>query len=280
MRNYSTGALVLALQPKGESNRTATLLTPDEGIVRATLYGGAKSRMRSLVSPMNTGEMWLSRDDSRRTVKIGDFRVDRWRLSLRESLVKAMQANVMAELLIRTHCAGSPERAWVLANAFLDGMDHFGEEESRRGFVRFLWRYLGLLGERPQPDECGSCGAEIPSTRPRGGTSPDGVSWKEPSANGNPGTGETLAYDRRERAFLCADCAAAAAASAEAGRLVRLSAEAVAYLRATAELSPGAARTAAVGEEALGGLKRLCLDLVQEACGARLKSVEASADFL
>ena len=53
MRSSSTFATILALKQSGENNRSVTLLTPQDGIVYATLYGGPKSKFRSLVSPFN-----------------------------------------------------------------------------------------------------------------------------------------------------------------------------------------------------------------------------------
>ncbi len=52
-RNRRTKAIIISIRIQGESNRTVTVLSPDDGIFYATLYGGPKSRMRSLVQQFN-----------------------------------------------------------------------------------------------------------------------------------------------------------------------------------------------------------------------------------
>ncbi|WP_461248742.1 recombination protein O N-terminal domain-containing protein, partial [Treponema sp. R6D11] len=47
-------ALVLRNRPSGESNSEITLLTAEEGIIKATVYGGAKSKLRSHSAPYNS----------------------------------------------------------------------------------------------------------------------------------------------------------------------------------------------------------------------------------
>ncbi len=259
MRNYTTNALVLHLQRQGESNRLATFLTPNEGIVRATIFGGAKSRLRSLVSPMNTGRVWVSKKNNGMSAKISDFSAEKCRLSFRESLFKMAQADVMAELLIKTQAAGSPQKAFVLANAFLDGMDFFDENESRRGFVRFLWRYLELLGEQPSVLECFHCGSSLDVLRGKNG-------FEKVSLKG--------AFDWKEMAFVCADCATGA------GDFEMISSRALGYLYAVSFLKPSESRAISIDEESLGELKRFCLALLEHSCGIRLKSLEAVANFL
>ena len=58
-RSFFTNAIILNLKPAGENNSTVTLLTPDKGIIYATLYGGPKSKLRSLVALWHAGKIWL-----------------------------------------------------------------------------------------------------------------------------------------------------------------------------------------------------------------------------
>lgn len=58
-RSSQTPALVLTIKPLGENNSSVTLLTPQNGIVYATLYGGPKSKLRSLVAQWHSGQVWL-----------------------------------------------------------------------------------------------------------------------------------------------------------------------------------------------------------------------------
>ena len=116
MRNFSTPALILSTQISGENNRRVTVFSPDEGIHFATLYGGPKSKLRSLVSPMNSGVIYLYRDEVKNQTKITDFDVKNYHLSFRENLFKTYAASFATEILIKTKCAGSPKEAWKIIN--------------------------------------------------------------------------------------------------------------------------------------------------------------------
>ena len=72
-RSTNTPALVLNLKPLGENNSSVTLLTPDQGIVYAILYGGPKSKMRSLVSQWNSGNIWLYENPEKNQIKISEY---------------------------------------------------------------------------------------------------------------------------------------------------------------------------------------------------------------
>ncbi|MDE6773771.1 MAG: recombination protein O N-terminal domain-containing protein [Treponemataceae bacterium] len=58
-RNTAQEAIILSTRLTGESNRSVTLFSAEDGIFYATLFGGPKSRLRSLVVPFNRGTVWL-----------------------------------------------------------------------------------------------------------------------------------------------------------------------------------------------------------------------------
>ena len=60
---------MLSLKPAGENNSNVTLLTPDKGIIYATLYGGPKSKLKSLVSLYNCGTIWLYESPEKNQIK-------------------------------------------------------------------------------------------------------------------------------------------------------------------------------------------------------------------
>ena len=45
--------MVLQLASFGENHREASVFTPDKGLVKAAVFGGAKSRMRAAVNPFH-----------------------------------------------------------------------------------------------------------------------------------------------------------------------------------------------------------------------------------
>ena len=100
-KSSSTLATVFSLKPQGENNSSVCLMTQKEGIVYATLYGGRKSRFKSLVSPWNTGTVYLSQDPKTSFYKISDFDVKKYHLSFRESLIKYYASSVAAELALK-----------------------------------------------------------------------------------------------------------------------------------------------------------------------------------
>ena len=52
-RTFACKALVINVKPVGENNSSITLLTEEKGIIHAVLYGGPKSKMKSLVALWN-----------------------------------------------------------------------------------------------------------------------------------------------------------------------------------------------------------------------------------
>ena len=151
-RSYSTNAIVLNLKPSGENNSTVTLLTPDKGIIYATLYGGPKSKMKSLVAQWHSGKIWLYDNPEKKQTKISDIEVVNYHPSFGQNLFKMFAASLAAEIAIKTKCSGSPEQCFKLVHGLFDGMELCDEEQSRLGLIRFLWRYLALMGVQPEAD--------------------------------------------------------------------------------------------------------------------------------
>ena len=152
-RSYYTNTIVLNLKPTGESNNSVTLLTPDKGVIFATLYGGPKSKLRSLVSLWHSGKIWLYENPEKKQTKISDMEVANYHITFGQNLFKQYAASLAAELAIKTRCGGSPELCFKLISGFFDGMELCDEEQSRLGMIRFLWRYLELMGIRPDSSE-------------------------------------------------------------------------------------------------------------------------------
>ena len=253
MRSSSTLATILTLKQSGENNRTVTLLTPADGIVWATLYGGPKSRLRSLVSPFNSGTVWLYRDETKNSCKLTDFDVKSYHPSFRENLFKTYAASFASEILIKSRCAGSPEQAFYLLNGLLDGMEKSTENNSRLGLVRFLWRYTGLLGTSPDVHLCCQCGKSLA---------------EEPYA----------AYMETENGLVCSDCLPPLP-QGSSGRIM-LSGASITYLQAVATLEPKEVRKIIIGEKTLAELKDFCYFLIQNACGTRFLSLESGIAVL
>ncbi len=260
-RNKSTKALILSVKEMGESNRTVQVLSESLGMFRATLYGGPKSKLRSLVQPFNTGTLWLYEDESRQSRKITDFDVSDCHNSLHESLPKIWAANLAAELLLRTHCAGDDHNAYILLKALVDGMDRSSEDEARTGLLRFLWRYLGLLGVQPDTESCAGCGTRLAGIQ----------GMQQIAASCIPA----------ENGFVCPDCRGSRQGEGEAQVFrYELSGEGLFYLTALNTLQPGVVRAIRLSAQTIWQLKQLLFTLAEQAAGCKLKTLESGMGIL
>ena len=255
-RSSSTSAIILSLKPLGENNSSVTLLTPDNGIVYAVLYGGPKSRMRSLVSQWNSGKVWLYENPEKNQIKISDFEVSNYHTSFSQNLFKSYAASLAAELAIKTRCAGSAQQCHRLVSGFLDGMELCDEEQSRLGLLRFLWRYLELLGIQPQSHACSNCGKTFLDTR----FAPEAVSY----------------YNSMENSFICPDCAD----HLQGENMLSVKNTAVQYLSALTVLTPSEARKLTIDKEIYGQIRQLVFFLIENSIDQKLNSIETGMGIL
>ncbi|MCR5495669.1 MAG: DNA repair protein RecO C-terminal domain-containing protein [Treponema sp.] len=237
--NKVTQATVISVKPSGENNSSVCLLTKAEGVIYATLYGGPKSRLKSLVSTWNTGTIYLSL--SHNHYKISDFDVKSYHLSFRENFYKSCAASVSAEIALKTHCGGNCEKAWALINGFLTGLDRAESQvQASSGLLRFLWRYLDLMGLQPDPLSCAFCGKKL-----------------EESAH----------YLLSENAFVGTCC------HREKSPFV-LERDALQFLQGITVLEPKDASALYVQNQAYSQLKSLIFYLIETACSSSLMSLK------
>ena len=255
-RSSSTDAIVLSLKPLGENNSSVTLLTPEAGIVYAVLYGGPKSRLRSLVAQWNSGKVWLYENPEKNQIKISDFEVSGYHASFSQNLFKSYAASLAAELAIKTRSAGSSEQCYRLVSGFLDGMELCNEEQSRLGLLRFLWRYLELLGVQPASHACCCCGKTFLDSQ----FAPKAISY----------------YNNMENSFICPDCGLHAMGE----NMIGVSYEAVQYLSALTVLSPSEARKIIINEEIYGQIRQLVFFLIGNSIDQKLNSIETGMGIL
>jgi len=144
-----------------ESNNEVTLLTAEEGIIKATLFGGPKSKLRSHTAPYNSGKAWIYHDPAKDYRKLSDFDVHSWRPGIRELYERTMTAGGVAQTVLSTHGGGGDwGTALKLASATLDTLENANEELCSRLLVHFLWRWAGFLGIQPPVECCSNCGME------------------------------------------------------------------------------------------------------------------------
>ncbi len=246
-RNWSTTAQILSVKQSGEDNRSVTMLTKDKGIIQAFLYGGPKSRLRSLVSPYHFGTIWLYTDEVRHSTKITDFEVLSYRSEIRESLFKTCAAGLCAELAVKTHCGTDFPETWLYISSFLDGLCMVPDHEARAALLRFLWRFLFLLGFQPDPCHCERCGEDVCSVS----------------------SGAKIYYSLSDSAFYCCDCSMQY--SENPGFL--LGKESVSYLKAITTEKPGFVRAIKISNEAIMELQDFLLHLIEGFVEGKLLSI-------
>ena len=212
--------------------------------------------MRSLVSQWNSGKVWLYEKPEKNQIKISDFEVSNYHTSFSQNLFKSYAASLAAELAIKTRCAGSAQQCHRLVSGFLDGMELCDEEQSRLGLLRFLWRYLELLGIQPQSHACSNCGKTFLDTR----FAPEAVSY----------------YNSMENSFICPDCAD----HLQGENMLSVKNTAVQYLSALTVLTPSEARKLTIDEEIYGQIRQLVFFLIENSIDQKLNSIETGMGIL
>ena len=287
-RSWNTEALVLSVSSFNSDHRNVSLLVPQEHgctIVPATLFGGARSKLRGMVAAYQSGKVWLYSNPIKNSNKITDFSVSAYRMELRESLARSWCAAVCSEITIKT--CGTVN--WQLVNAFLDGLCVSDDEGCERGLLRFLWRLLQTAGVAPDIFHCGTCGieiarsaevvtgsAEIVSVSARsGGTKSitNHTGWGSGGENASsaapfPAEVCCAVYSPAEDECFCSAC------RSFDGHSFPLSAEAFRYLYAVTEKAPGYSRHLPLSPAAYGELKRFLFFLTEKLAGAPLKTFQ------
>jgi DNA repair protein RecO (recombination protein O) len=243
-RSFTYTALVLRVKPSGESNREAWFLTSQEGILRATVFGGPKSRLRSHVAPFHQGLLWIYHDPVRDSRKVSDFDVRLWRPGLRERYERAVAASAVLETILASHGGGGAwGRALELAGGALDALEGADEKTCGRVLIHFLWNWADVLGVRPDIKTCASCACEA-----------------EPD--------EVLLFSPGEGMFFCPPCSGAAGDE----NLFAVGPGARRWLLAVQDLDASALSRLTLDEVSRGQAKALVTAILSEALGKRLSS--------
>ena len=242
-RNLCYSALILRSRPSGESNREVWLLADEAGLLRATVFGGPKSKLRAYASPFHSGQAWIYHDPAKDSRKLSDFDVKSWRPGLRELYERAMAADAVAETILASHGGGGNwGSALSLAEAALDALALADSETCARILLHFLWQWAGFLGLRPEFEHCSLCGEPLPA---------DAMSYFAP----------------REGGMICAACA-----GGEGQGLVEAGPGCRHWLETVQSLSPAQISRYTLDGKSLREVKALTTAILAEALGRRLAS--------
>ena len=238
-RNLSYHALILRSRPSGE-NRDVWLLSQEAGLLRVTVFGGPKSRLRSYASPFHSGQAWVYHEPVKNAFKLSDFDVSSWRPGLREMYERAIAADAVSETILESHGGGGNwGRALSLAQEALDALSAADEETCARIVLWFLWQWTDFLGLRPEFATCVLCG--------------------KPSPRG---------YSVREGGMVCDSCSAGADGLVEAGP------GCCHWLETTRRIPPDQIVRHTLDKKSFREAKALATAILAEAIGKRLESWE------
>jgi len=244
-RNVNYLALILRTRSSGETNRDVWLLTAEAGLMRATVFGGPKSKLRSYASPFHSGQAWVYHDPAKDSRKLSDFDVRSWRPGLREVYERAMAADAVAETVLASHGGGGNwGRALSLTEAALDALAITDSEMCERIFLWFLWQWADFLGLRPEFDCCSVCGKPVPP-------------------------GALIKFSPREGGVVCAACR-----NEEQGGFVSAGSACRRWLDTVRPLAPVEISRYPIDENSFREARALTTAILAEALGKRLVSWE------
>ena len=253
-RTVVYSALVLRSRPSGESNNEVFLLTAEEGIIRATVFGGPKSKLRAFASPYNSGQVWVYRDKAKEYAKLSDFDVRLWRPGLRELYERTMAAAAVSETILASHGGGGDwATALQLAAETLDALENANEELSSRLLVHFLWRWCAFLGIQPHVESCSACSVNFVTRSGEGGDAPF---W----------------FDVREGTVLCANCVTEN--REQQPGLIKLNPGCRKWLSVTGALEPSLIHRYSMDHKSFSEAKALVCSVLSGVLGKRLTSWE------
>ena len=247
-RSFSYSALTLRVKSSGESNREAWFLTAEEGVLRATVFGGPKSRLRAQVAPFHEGTLMIYHDPVRDSRKVSDFDVHSYRTGLREVYERAMAADAVAETVLSSHGGGGGwPAAAKLARSVLDSLDGADVPLCSRLGIYFLWHWAGVLGSRPELSACASCAREAKRD-------------------------EALWYSAANEALFCENCARESSPGFETARpsLIRLCPGARLWLSGIESLPPSALARVTLDTPSLEQARTFSKVVLAGALGKRL----------
>ena len=161
-RNLVYDALILRTRESPAGDRILTMMTAEAGLVDVFVFGGPKSKLRSLASPFASGRAFVYLEPAKDFRKLSDFEVRESYPALREELGRLWAAGLVAELLIKTS-GGGGDFPFVLAlgRDTLRALDMQSAERGDYAVLLFLWRLVGLLGLGPDTESCASCGRDL-----------------------------------------------------------------------------------------------------------------------
>ncbi|HAP43093.1 MAG: DNA repair protein RecO [Spirochaetes bacterium GWD1_61_31] len=244
-RSETIDAVVVHSRESSSGGRLIWLLTPAQGLLQTFLFGGGKSKLRSLASPWHAGRAVLYRDRSD-FIKLSDFDPLEEFSHIRASLEAMAVASLVSEVLLATSgLGGDHQAAFSLCLHSLRGLDRAAGAMSRSLTVeavllQFSLRVLQQMGLLSDPSACERC-------------------------SGASGANALHYYSRRHGVFVCARCAE--------GEAIALPAGAIAWLQRSLEHDFDGALGLGLARESAQAMRACLVDWLAKATGGPLQSL-------
>jgi len=161
-RNRRTEGIILRSRRFGEYHKSLEILSAEEGLFQAIAYGAlkGKSRLAGVSEPFVEGEMYLYHDPVRDRFKLSEVDVRDRHDGLREDLDRYYIASFWVEFVIKSFAGGGEfVSLYSLLHSALSTLERTVRYDAIT--VHFIWRYLDLLGLRPDLSHCARCGSPL-----------------------------------------------------------------------------------------------------------------------
>lgn len=152
-RNSTEEVVILRIRPVGEIHASVRMLSRSSGLLDAMAYGARsrKGSLRGSIVPFAVGTCYLYSDPVKGTAKITDLSIADYHPAIRENLKRYYVASLWAEVVLASYAAGSEgEEVWSLLTEALALLASEEEAAADPLNLQFLWRFLALLGMRPE----------------------------------------------------------------------------------------------------------------------------------
>lgn len=246
-RSASFDVLLLRSKEVPSGARVVTLLSAEEGLIDAFVFGGGKSKLRSLASPWHYGRAWIYRDTSKGFIKLNDFDPLLEHAGIRGSLSAIASASFVSEFIGATSALGGdwPDALRLSLNV-LASFDEAASKNDQsmldRSVSLFILTALETMGLLPDTQECSACAGLI-----RGDT--------------------VQSYSRRSGGFVCARCAETDMMLVPQGVM--------AWLESARRRAFCQAVRIGLASEASAALRAIAIDLARKAADVPLRTLDS-----
>lgn len=265
---FSSNAIVIGMDPISENNQLVYFLTENDGLLRATLYGGRKSHLKNYILQWNSGILTYTKS-KKDFLTVIDFDVNNFHNSITDNITKLRLATACQEIVINTKSIATGEDYWKWVIGFINGLDLCTTKYGCvTAFLRFVWRYLYLMGMQPDITTCANCKKSIfNNTCALDSSNTDNINVNNQTADNF----DFVLYNKSEHEFLCSNCAT----QCEDPNTVRLSITAASYLNSIMNCDYKTTQTTKLSNDVILELYNFLIFLIEEACEKPIYAIQS-----